>query len=121
MPLDKISGCSAKMPICHDHTPTVSDKIMYVLEKISLAVFGIFAALKNINLFLPYMTAGVGLGIYIFYRDGNVFHGMTPSGCSQGILEQVTGIRFPAPLALGFNVATLLCHIDHHASAFVPI
>lgn len=111
-----------KPAICHDHQSTpVMDTVMFVLEKISLIALGIFTAYKNINLFLPYMAAGLVLGFYSFFVDKNSSSSAHGSACSQGFLEHLTGVKLPAPISLLADVAITLCHIDHHASVFVPI
>ena len=42
-------------------------------------------------------------------------------GCSQGFLEQLTGIRLPPLVGIGANLAIFTCHIDHHPHVFIPL
>jgi hypothetical protein len=73
-------------------------------------------------LFVPFFLVGGAIGIYNYFqneKESNLIH--TSSACSHDLLEQLTGVRLPAPISLAAAVAVTLCHIDHHATVFVPI
>ncbi len=100
-----------------------------ILEKISLVALAIFAAYTSPKLFFPFFAFGVILGTYLHWgkqdkqKEGEEHshsHHST-SGCSQGFIEQLTGVKLPAPIGLAANLAITIVHIDHHSEVFVPI
>lgn len=98
---------------------------MEILEKISLVALAAFAAYTSPKLFLPFFGVGVILGIYLHW-DKKVKHHHNHEheeggGCSQGFLEQLTGVKLPPPLGLAANIGITICHIDHHGTVFVPL
>ena len=105
----------------HDHH-SKNQIFMNVMEKASAIGLGIFAAYTNMNLFLPSFAFGVTLGIYSFFdAKNNCDEGHSVSGCSHDLLESITKVKLPRIILLIASVATLVCHIDHHESVFVPI
>ena len=97
------------------------DKVMSAAEKVSVLALGILSAMADIKLFIPFFLCGLGYGIYSAINNENAGPHQAASACSQGFLEQITGIRLPRPVSLIANVAITACHIDHHSSVFVPI
>jgi len=98
------------------------NKTMYVLEKISAVALGALSFYINWPLFVQFFAAGVAIGIYSGIKEQNKGGAVRPSAsCTQGLLEQLTGVRLPAPVGLAVNVAVTVCHLDHHAKVFVPI
>lgn len=96
--------------------------VMAILEKISLIALAVFAAYTAPELFFPFFGFGVLLGAYLHWGEKKEHHDHDHGGgCSQGFIEQLTGVKLPAPLGLAANVAITVCHIDHHASVFVPL
>ncbi len=106
----------------HVHQPSLSDQVFKMLEKVSAIALGVFAAMADMGLFTSFFTAGVAMGLYQYlsstHREAAAPSG---SGCSQGFLEQLTGIKLPPLISLGANMAITWCHIDHHTSIFVPV
>lgn len=95
---------------------------MRVLEIISLIALSVFAASLDPLLFAPFLAFGVILGVYMHWNKSHqASHLDIDGGCSQGFLEQLTGIKLPALLGLAVNIALMWCHIDHHSQIFVPI
>ncbi len=101
---------------------SISEKIFHLLEKVSAVAVGVFAAFASIELFLPLFLTGTAVGIYQSLTAEHV-HNETRkvSSCSQGFLEQLTGVKLPPLLSLGANLAVTWCHIDHHTTVFVPV
>jgi len=101
---------------------STSDRLLLVAEKISAVALGAFSAYTNIQLFVPFFLVGIALGIHTFLKREASHVGHVPSiGCSQGFMEQLTGIKLPTALSLAANIAITICHIDHHETVFVPI
>jgi hypothetical protein len=106
----------------HHHTSKTAEKMWWALEKASAIALGIFSAYTNLKLFIPVFLLGISLGIYNYFEGINKHtHSSSTSSCSQGFMEQLTGIKLPAPLSLIANIAITVCHIDHHDTVFVPI
>lgn len=103
-------------------------KIMRVLEILSLIALAIFAAYCDPKLFFPFFGAGMIAGIYMKWKANKEYHDNHEhehehghgAGCS-GYLEQTTKVRMPVPISLAMNAAMLGCHIEHHSPVFVPI
>lgn len=121
--------------------------IFHVLEKISLVALSVIAAYTSPKLFFPFFGTGIVLGTCLYWNKRiswpcnpekscshekqtcahddhenptcSTEHGS--GGCSQGFMEQLTGVQLPAPLKLGVNIAVTVGHIDHHSTIFVPI
>jgi hypothetical protein len=98
---------------------------MCVLEKISLLALMVFAAYVDPILFFPFLGGGFILGLAVHYmqpkKESEHSHDHQTIGCSQGFIEQLTGVRLPPPVGLAANVAIAVCHIDHHSTVFVPL
>lgn len=103
------------------HERPLSDTLFYSLEKITAVALGVFCAYTDIQLFIPFFAIGVGVSIYEHY-SGNEREGCgDPTSCSQGFMEQLTGVKLPPLLSLMTNLAVTWCHIEHHTKVFVPI
>jgi hypothetical protein len=104
------------------HQPSLSDQTFKMLEKVSAVALGAFAAMADMGLFIPFFTAGAALGLYQYLSSTHrEAHASSGSACSQGFLEQLTGVKLPPLISLGANMAITWCHIDHHSSVFVPV
>jgi len=101
--------------------PSNYENVMAIAEKISVLALGVLSAMADFKLFLPFFIAGLGYGIYSAVTNQNGASHQIGSACSQGFLEQITGIGLPRPVSLLANVAITACHIDHHSSVFVPV
>ncbi len=98
------------------------DVLMNVIEKISAVALGVFSAYTCLELFVPAFFFGVCVGIYSYIQDEkSCNHGHSGSSCAQGLLEQLTGVKLPRTVSLAANIAVTVCHIDHHATVFVPV
>jgi hypothetical protein len=96
--------------------------LMRVLEKVSLVALCAMSLYASVELFIPFFLVGAAIGIYKYSKEKNhcsQTH-IAPS-CTQGVLEQITGVRLPAPVALAANVAITACHTVYHATVFVPV
>ncbi|MBM3207965.1 MAG: hypothetical protein FJZ57_05095 [Chlamydiae bacterium] len=118
--LEQLRTRLARGPIAIEQ-PSTFDKVMSAAEKVSVLALGILSAMADIKLFIPFFLCGLGYGIYSAINNENAGPHQSASACSQGFLEQITGIRLPRPVSLIANVAITACHIDHHSSVFVPI
>ena len=108
--------------VCHTPPPTMADRAMRAIEKISAVALGIFSASVDSELFVASFIVGIGIGIYSYATEKQPSaqpHG--GPGCTQGLLEQLTGVRLPPLISLAANLGMAVCHIEHHSSVFVPI
>ena len=111
-----LSGASFCYPV------TEKDPLIEIAEKISAIVLTIMAATTNISLFVPFFLIGCAYGIYTESINPSAGNACSPGGgCSQGFLEEITGVRLPKPVSLVANTAITFCHIEHHADVFVPL
>lgn len=98
------------------------DMVINVLEKISAVALGVFSAIVDWKLFVPFFFVGTGIGIYSYIQDSKVGGHVHPiSSCANGLLEQLTGVKLPPVVSLAANIAVTVCHIDHHSTVFVPV
>ncbi len=89
---------------------------MNILEKICLVALVAFAFYSSPKL-CAYFTAGgfvIGLGLTLSKKIQPQTQGSI--GCSQGFLEQLTGVRLPPPIGLVANAAILVDHMRCHSS-----
>lgn len=106
----------------HVHIKPKISTFIGILEKISAIALGIFAALTDLKLFIPFFITGVAIGIYNYFENKeNCENGHSVSSCSLGVLEQFLGVKLPSIVSLAANIAGMVCHIDHHSTVFVPI
>lgn len=111
-----------KVEGCYHQEKTKFDFLINVIEKISAIALGIFSAYVNLELFVPFFFAGVCIGVYSYIQDRTLCNqGHLSSSCAHGLLEQLTGVKLPPVISLAANIAVTVCHIDHHATVFVPI
>lgn len=115
-------------PTQHSHSPNIqSSKMMRAFEIISAVALAAFSAYKQIKLFVPAFLVGMVMGIYSqasadHCNDCHNKEKKNPgSSCALSLLEQLTGARLPVPVSIGANIAITVCHIDHHATVFVPV
>lgn len=99
----------------------IFDRVLDAAEKISVVALGVLAATTSLELFLPFFLAGSAYGIYSYFQNRDIVTVQGTLGCTQGFLEQLTGIKLPRPVSFGANLAIVVCHLDHHASVFVPL
>lgn len=117
-------SCGTVHGCCMDHHTHTTKKssMLRVLECVSAVALGVFSAITNIKLFVPFFLVGMAIGVYQYLKEGKQAGNNAPvSACSQGFLEQLTGSRLPVVISLMANIAVTLCHIDHHSDVFVPI
>lgn len=96
------------------------DRILRVVEKISVVAIGVFSAMVSFPLFATSFALGLSIGLWEgrkFEHHSHKDHAL----CAHGFIEHLTGVKLPAPLSLAANVAILIAHIDHHATVFIPI
>jgi hypothetical protein len=106
----------------HQGAKSKMDITMNILEKVSAVALGAFSLYTSWKLFTPFFAIGLAIGAYNYFQNRKTCHHQAPgSACSQGFLEQLTGVKLPAPISLVANIAITVCHIDHHAIVFVPI
>jgi hypothetical protein len=110
---------------CHGHEhrhESVSDRVLYILEKVTAVALAVFCAYACMELFLPFFLVGMAVGLYQHISAQGQLEGPTgAASCSQGFLEQLTGVRLPRLVSLIANVGVTWCHIDHHTTIFVPV
>ncbi len=98
------------------------DSLLPLIEKITAIGLGVFSACTDFELFVPFFIGGILTGIYSYMQNKNavdITH--RTSSCAYGLIEQLTQVKLPPAISLAANVAMTVCHIDHHATVFVPI
>jgi|GEM_PF-2409186 len=111
-------GCVTQ---AHQLKVEIFDRVLDIAEKISVVALGVLAATTSSELFVPFFLAGSAYGIYSYFQNRDTVTVQGTLGCTQGFLEQLTGIKLPRPVSFAANVAIVVCHLDHHASVFVPL
>lgn len=111
-------GCA---PIQPPQVETNSSKILKVLEKVSAVALLAFAAYTAFLLTSAFFVLGFSFGVYKNLTSETRSINGGGAACSQGFLEQITGIKLPPALSLAVNVATTICHIEEHSTVFAPI
>jgi hypothetical protein len=107
---------------CHQKEKSTFDVIINALEKISAVALGVFSCYVNWKLFVPYFFIGMTIGVYSYLQNNKSNdHVHAASSCANGLVEQLTGVKLPPVVSLAANLAVTVCHIDHHASVFVPV
>lgn len=119
-PMSSVSSCGSAATHCH-HSGSLSNKLFRILEKVTAVALGLFAAYANMELFLPFFLVGIATGLYQNYSVGGAHCASAGGGCSQDLLEKLTGVKLPPVISLGASAAVTWCHIDHHTNVFVPI
>lgn len=115
-------GMKLKLEKCMYKKKSGFDLFIRTLEKVSAVALGIFSACMSLELFIPFFFFGMAIGVYTYFQNKDVCsHSHSVSSCAHGFLEQLTGVRLPAPFSLAANIAVMICHIDHHTAVFVPI
>lgn len=119
-----LSSCHT--PHCCDQTPTSTNPnlelFMRVLEKVCLVGLGALAIYANWQVFIPFFLIGGAIGVYSYLQDKDFSqYARAAASCTQGVLEQISGVKLPAPVALATNAAITACHVVHHGVVFVPV
>lgn len=93
-----------------------------VIEQITAVALAVLAYQVSADLFIPFALVGASIGLYQALTSNASEHDHSARmGCSRGLMEQLTGIQLPRLVALATDVAVMGCHIDHHATVFVPM
>jgi hypothetical protein len=109
--------CSPKTPMEQN-----METLLHMLEKVSLVALGALSFYTNWQLFLPFFLVGGAIGIYSAMQEKTWTQlSQAAASCTQGVLEQVTGIKLPPIVSLLSNVAITACHVAHHGMVFVPV
>lgn len=111
---------SDSAPIPCQQTFYTEDELacLNALEKVSMVALAALSLYACWELFIPFFLIGCAIGVYRQFEDCGTHN--APS-CTQGILEQITGIKLPPPIGLISNVAITACHAFSHATIFAPI
>lgn len=104
----------------HKHKESI-DKLVKLLEIVSAVALAAFAFYTSWQLFLPFFLVGAAIGVYGFYQNQKHNTKSNSASCSQGFLEQLTGVKLPRPVSILANVGVTVAHMSHHANVFVPM
>lgn len=120
------NGCQEALHHCHvpccQKKRSLFDTLIIGLEKVSLVALGVFSAYIDLKLFVPSFFAGMCISVYIYFQDKKEAQcDSSVSSCAHGFVEQLTGVKLPAAISLAANLGVTVCHIEHHATVFVPI
>lgn len=93
-----------------------------IVEKIAAIAIGAFSLYTDWQLFVPFFLLGICVSTFssIIEHDSCHKH-RASSSCAHSPIEDLTGVKLPPIIATIAGVAVTICHIDHHASVFVPI
>lgn len=111
--MSAVSACQPSSPLFLG----IDAEMFYWIEKVSAVALGALAAYSNFPLFL----LAAGFGCWIGISHPSPAPTCRSVSCSQGLLEQLTGVRLPAVISLACNIAMTGMHITHHAEIVVPI
>lgn len=98
--------------------------LIKILEKVSLVALVVIAFYMEPELCGYFAAGGFALGVAMYWRKPIDWKKEREAvGCSQGLMEQLTGTKLPPPTGLIANVAITYAHlVDHHCShIFGPI
>jgi hypothetical protein len=108
-----------------NHRAHVHQKLSsyYLLtEKVAVAALAVFAAFTERSKFALSFALGFTAGIYQHWNSKNqAERAPAAQGCSLGLLERATNVKFHPYFNLASDAAVAYVHIDHHAPIFVPI
>ncbi len=110
------SCCGSLPPIFHNE-----QMLLKTIEKVSLVFLSAISVVTRPVLFLVSFAGGRFLQEYLQSKQILALGVGTAPSCTQGVLEQITGVKLPAPIALAVNVAITVCHAVHHSLVFTPI
>lgn len=114
--------CISKTHNCHNKETSKYQIFINIIEKISAVALGAFSLYTSWQLFVPFFSVGLCIGIYSYITDEKSCNGSNQvSSCTHGLLEGLTGVKLPPLISIVANIAVAVCHIDHHATVFVPI
>ena len=83
------------------HKESTADFALRIIEKVSVVALGVFSAMADIQLFIPFFLVGAAIGTYNYFNDSQQPAHANPAA----LLEQLTGIRLPKPVSLLANAA----------------
>lgn len=95
--------------------------LMTIAERVSAVALGALSLSLNRALFTAYFIVGFGIGVFQHVRHIGVAAHVHAGSCANSLLEQLTGVKLPAPISLMTNLAVTIAHIEHHSDIFVPI
>ncbi len=115
------------IPHTHKHSHSTKkntdiDQYLNVAQVVSAIAVVAFALYVDPALFAASFVFGVFVGAYQSFRRAEGDRCSTEgASCSQGVFEQLSGVKLPKIIELIASVAVVLCHIDHHPTVFIPI
>ena len=117
-----VNHASVRSPCCEPCHEETTPQWFLVIEQITAVALAVFAYQVSAELFIPFVLVGTAIGLYqaLTSEASELDHGAR-MGCSRGLMEQLTGIKLPRLVSLATDVAVMWCHIDHHATVFVPM
>lgn len=118
----KAVGAPTDTNRCHScsEQPRNSSPFYIALKKVIACAIAIYAAYLSLPLFT--LSFAFGLGLARYYRQPHTHEKLKNiSSCSQSLLENLTGIALPEPVALAGNVAMTIAHLEHHTVFIVPL
>ena len=95
--------------------------LINVIEKVSAIALGAFSLYTNWQLFVPFFFVGGCIGVYSYTKETKSCHDHHPASSCGGLIEDLTGVKLPPLISTIAGIAVTVCHIEHHASVFVPI
>lgn len=114
-PIKATAVCCTK-----SNSPTCS-MLMTIAERVSAIALGALSLTINRALFGAYFVVGFGIGVFQHIQHSGVAKHVHAGSCANSLLEQLTGVKLPAPISLMTNLAVTIAHIEHHSDIFVPI
>lgn len=98
--------------------------IMGILEKVTFVALTVLAFYMEPELTGYFAAGGFVIGLCMYWGTPPPEDDpkkVKPIGCSQGFLEEMTGLRLPPPLGLAANIAIFYHHLEHCSEVFAPL
>lgn len=105
----------------------ISEKIKPTTDKVAafaFAILGAFSAHTSPKNFTAFFIAGTAFGICSYFnneKNKEKLHKHESSACVDGFFSEISGVKLPGGLLVALNFFITLCHIDHHATVYVPV
>lgn len=91
---------------------TLYNQVLDIALKVSVAALGVIAAIASFQSFMITFSIGIVLGIYQGWSHKAQSRILSSGNfCTQGFIEQATGVKLPPEFNLAINVALTADHL----------
>ena len=112
------SSCCSPAIAPPSYKPTLGEQLLDIALKVSVAALGILAAISSFQSFIATFAIGIALGVYQGWNQKPQAKVLASGNfCTQGFIEQATGVKLPSVAHLAINVGLTAEHlVGHHKS-----